>query len=512
MDLGAPATLWRAGLNKARSDAALALVVLAAAQAEIWTNPAVRAHIVVVPFFAAAAAALVQRRRWPLTVAVVAAGSGYAYLRWRLGQINKVTLNDLAEDTGSVMNVLLVGSDSRDRLTGDLADQAGKNTVTGQRSDTIMVLHVDSQAQKAALLSIPRDLYVKIAGTTKSDRINASFASGGPQALIETIKANLGIQINHYMEVDFVGFRDIVNTVGGVSVYVPAPARDTMSGLDIKEPGCIRFDGDVGLSWVRSRHYEYFESGKWRSDPTSDIGRIQRQQDFIRRMMRKAVSSGLTNPLTLNRLVGIGVKDVTIDSAMSTSDLVRVARRFKSLDPDTVDMLTLPTTDANIGGADVLKLNQTEAQGYIDRLNGIGQTASGAPEIRPRDVRVRILNGNGTEGAATKAAADFAVPGFNVADKGDADNFKYAHTTIRYATGQKAKADLIARYLQSGATVTEDSTLRTVDATVAVGADYRGLRADPAPGDTASTAPATTATTASSGIPQPKGAPSQPSC
>ncbi len=461
-------------------------------------------------------------RRWPrrlligtcifLAVAVLAAGGGYAYLRWRLGQIHKVTLNDLAEDTGSVMNVLLVGSDSRDRLTGDLADQAGKNTVTGQRSDTIMVLHVDSKAQKAALLSIPRDLYVKIAGTTKSDRINASFASGGPQTLIETIKANLGIQINHYMEVDFVGFRNIVNTVGGVNVYVPAPARDTMSGLDIKEPGCIRFDGDVGLSWVRSRHYEYFESGKWRSDPTSDIGRIQRQQDFIRRMMRKAVSSGLSNPLTLNRLVGIGVKDVTIDSAMSTSDLLRVARRFKSLDPDTVDMLTLPTTDANIGGADVLKLNRDEAQGYIDRLNGVGQPASGAPEIHPRDVRVRILNGNGTEGAATKAAADFAVPGFNVADKGDADNFKYARTTIRYATGQKAKADLLVRYLQSGATTTEDSTLRTVDATVAVGADYRGLRAQPSPDDTASTAPATSSTTAPSGIPQPKGAPSQPSC
>jgi len=445
-------------------------------------------------------------------VAVVAAGSGYAYLRWRLNQINKVTLPDLTEDKGSVMNVLLVGSDSRDRLTGDLADQAGKNLVTGQRSDTIMVLHVDSQAQKAALLSIPRDLYVKIAGTTKSDRINSSFSSGGPETLIQTIKDNLGIQINHYMEVDFVGFRDIVNTVGGVNVYVPAPARDTMSGLDIKEPGCIRFDGDVGLSWVRSRHYEYYESGKWREDPTSDIGRIQRQQDFIRRMMRKAVSSGLTNPLTLNRLVGIGVKDVTIDSAMSTSDLVRVARRFKSLDPDTVDMLTLPTTDANIGGAAVLKLNQGEAKSYIDRLNGIAQRPSGAPDIRPHDVRVRVLNGNGTEGAATKAAVDLAVPGFTVADKGDADNFKYAHTTIRYATGQKAKADLLARYLQSGATITEDTTLRTVDATVAVGADYRGVRAQPVPGDTASSAPATTVTTSPSGIPQPKGAPSQPSC
>ncbi|MEN3314026.1 MAG: hypothetical protein V7605_260 [Acidimicrobiaceae bacterium] len=442
------------------------------------------------------------------------AGGAYAYLRWRLNQIHKLNLSDLAEDKGSVMNVLLVGSDSRDRLSGDLAQQAGKDEVSGQRSDTIMVLHVDSKAQKAALLSIPRDLYVRIAGGTKSDRINSSFASGGPQTLIQTIKDNLGIQINHYMEVDFVGFRDIVNTVGGVSVYVPAPARDTMSGLDIKNPGCIRFDGDVGLSWVRSRHYEYFESGKWRTDPSSDLGRIQRQQDFIRRMMRKAVSSGLTNPLTLNRLIGIGVKDVTIDSSMSTSDLVRVARRFKSLNPDTVDMLTLPTTPVTIGGADVLRLNQAEAKTYIDRLNGLNAPATGAGDVRPSDVRVRVLNGNGSEGAAAKAGADLGGPGFNVADQGDADNFKYAHTTIRYATGQKAKADLLARYLQAGATVTEDKTLRTVDLTLAVGADYSGVRAQPAPaapGDTAA-APATTATTAPSGVPQPKGAPSQPSC
>jgi len=441
----------------------------------------------------------------------VTAGGAYVYLRWRLNQIHKVTLSDLTEDKGSVMNVLLVGSDSRDRLTGDLAQQAGKNEVSGQRSDTIMILHVDSKAQKAALLSIPRDLYVKIAGGTRSDRINSSFSSGGPKTLIQTIKDNLGIQVNHYMEVDFVGFRDIVNTVGGVSVYVPAPARDTMSGLDIKEPGCIRFDGDVGLSWVRSRHYEYFESGKWRTDPTSDLGRIQRQQDFIRRMMRKAVSSGLSNPLTLNRLVGIGVKDVTIDSSMSTSDLVRVARRFKSLNPDTVDMLTLPTTPVMIGGADVLKLNQVEAKAYIDRLNGQSAPASGGGEIRPGDVRVRVLNGNGTEGAAAKAGNDLEGPGFNVADQGDADNFKYAHTKIRYATGQKAKAELLARYLQSGATITEDKTLRTVDLTVAVGADYSGVRAQPTPG-AAPSVPATTATTTPSGVPQPKGAPSQPSC
>ncbi|MFN2608249.1 MAG: LCP family protein [Acidimicrobiales bacterium] len=463
-------------------------------------------------------------RRWPrrlaigtcvlLTVALVAAGSGYAYFKWRLNQIHRVTLPNLASDKGAVMNVLLVGSDSRANLTGDLADQAGKNQVSGQRSDTIMVLHIDANAQKAAILSIPRDLYVRIAGGTKSDRINSSFASGGPSALVQTIKDNLGISINHYVEVDFVGFRDIVNTVGGVNVYVPAPARDAYSGLDIKNPGCIAFNGDTALAWVRSRHYEYYESGQWRTDPTSDLGRIQRQQDFIRRMMKKAVASGIGNPLTLNRLVGIGVKDVTIDSAMSTSDIVKVTRRFKSLNPDTVDMLTLPTTPVTIGGADVLKLNRADAQASLDRLNGVG--AQPGTAVRPGDVRVRVLNGNGSEGAAAKAGADLQRVGFTVADRGDADAFNYTHTTIRYASGQKAKADALAAYLPSGASEKEDATLRTIDLTLTVGTDYRGVRDTPAAGAGSGSEPSTTAsaptTKAPTGVPQPKGAPSTPSC
>ena len=446
-----------------------------------------------------------------LVVALVLGAGGWLYLQWRLNQINRVQLPALNEDDSSVMNVLLVGSDSRGRLTGDLADQAGKDKVSGQRSDTIMVLHVDSRQRKAAILSIPRDLYVKVAGTNRSDRINTAFSAGGPQALIQTIQDNLGVRIHHYMEVDFVGFRDIVNTVGGVKLYVPAPARDAMSGLDLRAPGCIRFDGDQALAWVRSRNYEYFESGRWRTDGTADLGRIQRQQDFIRRMMKKAVSSGLTNPLTLNRIIGIGVKDVTMDEGMSTSDLVRVARRFRSLDPDTVDMQTLPTTPATIGGTSVLRLDRQKAQASIDRLNGVADAAA----LRPGDVRVRILNGNGTDGAASTAAEALAGVGFNVADQGDADNYRYRQTVIRHATGQRAKADVLARHLQAGATVQEDASLRTVDATLVLGANFAGVRAAPrtptAAPTTAAPAPAPPKPNVAPG-PEPKGAPTQPSC
>jgi polyisoprenyl-teichoic acid--peptidoglycan teichoic acid transferase len=436
-----------------------------------------------------------------LTVCVLAAGSGYAYLRHQLARINRLNIPGLDESDG-MMNVLLVGSDSRENVTGDLAETTGKDEVSGQRSDTIMVLHVDAKHSKAAIFSIPRDLYVPIAGTDYSDRVNTSFSVGGAAGLIATIETALGFPINHYVEVDFTGFRDIVDAVDGVKVYFPSPVRDDVSGLAIEDPGCITLNGDAGLAFVRSRNYETYESGEWQTDPTADLGRIQRQQDFIRRMLRKAVASGISNPLTLNRLVGIGVRDVTLDDQMSTGDIVKLARRFRSLDADTVDMLTFPTEPTDIGGAAVLLLKEAEAQPYIDRLNGIAPPDDAPSDsVRPSDIRVRILNGYGADGVATEASVDLSGAGFNVADRGDADSYNYSATVIRYAPGAEAKADVLNQYVDGGAVIEEDSSLRTVDVTLVLGADYTGIVSLPAAGTD------TTAPPASAAQPAPDAAP-----
>ncbi len=446
-----------------------------------------------------------------VAVCVVAAACGYGYLRYQLARINRLSIPGL-DGSGDVMNVLLVGSDSREDVTGDLAETTGKGQVSGKRSDTIMVLHVDPKNSKAAIFSIPRDLYVPIVGTDYSDRVNTSFANDGAAGLIATVESALGFPINHYVEIDFTGFRDIVNAVGGVSVYFPSPVRDEIAGLEIIDPGCVKLDGDAGLAFVRSRNYQTYESGEWQTDPTADLGRIQRQQDFIRRMLRKAVASGLSNPITLNRLVGIGVRDVTLDDGMSTGDIVKLARRFKSLDADTVDMLTFPTEPADIGGAAVLLLNEAEAQPYIDRLNGLGPPDDAAtPAARPSDIRVRILNGYGADGVASEASVGLSGAGFNVADQGDADSYNYSATVIRYGPGAEAKADVLNRYVDGGAVIEQDSSLRTVDVTLVLGADYTGLTE---PGDadsTDATAAPTTAVAPDPSSPS-KGAAAGPSC
>jgi LCP family protein required for cell wall assembly len=444
-----------------------------------------------------------------VAVSIVLAGLGYIYVRWQLGKINRVDIPGLAsDDAGTVMNVLLVGSDSRERVEGDLAEATGKDdpSAAGQRSDTIMVLHIDPKQQRAAIVSIPRDLYVPIAGEGYRDRINTAFSVGGAPTLIATIQESLGIEINHYVEVDFAGFERIVNTVGGVKIYVDAPARDSNTGLDIPEAGCVQLDGFQALAYVRSRYYESYEAGEWVADESSDFGRIGRQQDFIRRMMKKAVSSGVRNPITLNRLINIGVDNVTLDKGMSTRDIMAVARRFQSLNPDTVDMRTLPGELATVGGASVVLLDDEEAQDELDLLAGRAQPGQSA--VRPGEVQLRVLNGNGGDGAAAKAAFALQQVGFSISGRGDADSFSYRRTVIRYGAGKVERAELLQSYLTSGAELEEDRTLGTVDLALVLGADYSGVRPGPAPA--AGGASATTQAPPDS-APAPKGA-SEPAC
>ncbi len=438
-----------------------------------------------------------------LSVTVTLMGTGYVYLQYRIGQIPRVDIPSLVgDDPNGVMNVLLVGSDSRANLEGELAIQAG--TPRGQRSDTIMVLHIDQKQEKAAILSIPRDLYLPIAGEDYSDRVNAAFSLGGPEGLSETIQEALGITINHYVEVDFVGFKDIVDAVGGVELYLPAWARDFTSGLDLPYMGCVNVNGTQGLAWVRSREFEYLVDGAWIPDPRGDLGRIERQQDFIRRMLKRALSSGLTNPLQLNRLIGIGVRDVTLDETLSTKDITTLARRFNDLDPDSVQLLTLPTTPADIDGKSVLELREEEAKPFLDRINGLDGSAGATPAgpgettttlpaellLFPADIDIRVLNGEGTPGTAARSATALQEVGFTVSGTGDATEI--GRTTIRYGPDSEAAAQLLDQALVGGADLIVDETVTATDLVLVLGADYQGVKPGPV---TPVPRPSTTVTT-----------------
>jgi len=467
------------------------------------------------------------------TVCTFVTGVGYLYVQSRLDQIQRISLGNLtAEDSGAPMNLLLVGSDSRAGLDGAEAAGLGKGQVEGQRSDTIMLLHVDPQEGTAAIVSIPRDLYVPIAATGTPDRINAAFALGGADQLIATIQSGLGVTINHYVEVEFSGFKEIVDAIGGVTLYIPYPVRDPVSGLSIDRTGCVAVDGDQGLAWVRSRQTQFFVNGAWQVDGRGDLGRIERQQEFVRRMMKKALAAGLGNPIQLNRLIGVAARDVTFDATLSTDDLSVLGRRFRSLDPEKVALRTLPTSPVNINGKAVLLLQLAQAQPIIDLLNGKAPAqappstvpagppvTTGAPStgLKPADVRIRILNGVGTPGAASKAGTSLTGIGFSVADKGDAPAIS-PKTMIMYATGQLAKAQLLQSSLVAGAGLKEDASIKAVDVNLVVGADFAGAKAGISSGTSSvptTVAPTTVAPTTTvaqiNPVPLPKGT-STPPC
>ena len=472
---------------------------------------------------------------------VLSAAVGYGYLKFRLGQLDKISFscnvlrNCGNDDPGKPMNVLLVGSDTRS-FVKDKSDQAkfgNADTVGGERTDTMMVLHIDPTVQKASILSVPRDLWVPIAGMNYRERINTAYGirttgkhavttaaashspttvnalgvtqttiggtiKDGPERLIATIRQSLGIEVDHYIEVNFSGFRSIVNAIGGVTVPFPAPARDKFSGLDVKTAGCVNLTGDQALGYVRSRHFQYYESGRWRADPTGDIGRIQRQQDFIRRVLRKAISKGARNPIKLNALIGAGINNVKLDSALSTKDIVRLGKRFHSLEPEAVDMLTLPTDGFRTpAGASVLRLREGEAQTIINRFNGVGQTGTTGtgpvPNIPPATVRVLVLNGTGVNGQAGQVQRQLTTAGFSIGGIGDATKFGNATTTIRYGTGQLQKAELLRAYVVGGASLVLDATLKGGDIQLIVGGGFGGVRTSlSSTTSTTSSAPTTT--------------------
>jgi LCP family protein required for cell wall assembly len=473
------------------------------------------------------------RRRWPRRILIalnvliafllVGTATTYGYFKYRLGQVPKLNIGSVLrnrgdDDPSKPMNVLLVGSDSRKNISKAEAKKFGtEKQVGGERSDTIIVLHVDPDAEKASILSIPRDLFVPIADTGRSDRINSAF-EGGPERLIRTIKAALGVEIDHYVEVDFNGFRGIVDAIEGVKVYFPSPARDHLTGLNIRTPGCVELDGELALRYVRSRHYQYYESGRWREDPRADLGRIDRQQDFIRRVMHKAVRVG-RNPTTLNALIGNAVKNVTIDDALSSKDIVRLARKFRSMEPDKVDMLDIPTYQTRERGAAVLKMKQPDAAEILARFRGeLPPSARGPtgplPKILPSTVRVRVLNGSGTDGQAGDAAAALRQHDFVVAGTpGDADTSRYVDSVVEYGTGQVDKARLVQAYVGGRTMLREKPSLRGIDVVLITGAEFAGIRAPTgagaaAPSTTATTAAAVTTTTKA----PPQGAPPAPQC
>lgn len=236
---------------------------------------------------------------------------------------------------------LVVGSDSRENLPDDLEGNFGD--FAGERADVIILMQVTDDAVQ--MLSLPRDLKVEIPGHG-TDKINAAYAYGGPDLLVETVTAATGIPVGHYMEVDFGGFAEIVDALGGIELDFPHPARDSKSGLDVGEAGLQEVDGATALAYARSRSYEELIDGEWQSTSGGDVARTGRQREVLMEIIDKASSPTgvLRSPLVLNEVTS----NLTVDETVTPLLLARTGWGFRSA--GATQALTLPVVGSTEGG------------------------------------------------------------------------------------------------------------------------------------------------------------------
>jgi LCP family protein required for cell wall assembly len=256
--------------------------------------------------------------------------------------------------TSAGTNWLITGSDSRAGLTKSEENQlALGHNIPGQRSDTILLLHLPANSTRATLVSLPRDSYVPIPGHGYN-KLNAAYAFGGPKLLVQTVQNVTGLPISHYMGIGFGGLVSVVNDVGGVRLCLPGPMKDPKAGLNLKA-GCQVLNGDQALGFVRTRNFAI-----------SDLQREQDQRILIKGILSKMTSPGtLANPFAVIPAANGAAAAITIDQGTGLSQLVSVA--FALRNPVTT---TVPIANANLStsAGSAVEWNRTEALQFFHDL------------------------------------------------------------------------------------------------------------------------------------------------
>lgn len=447
------------------------------------------------------------RRSWPqrlllalgatLSLVAMVAAAGAAYGAWRFGQLERTDLDLADAASGEPENFLIVGSDSRKGFDDDAPDAAGivGDGVGGRRADTIVIARIDPGETEVDLLSLPRDLWLPIAGADHAAKINAAYGEG-EQVLADTITDAFDIEVNHYVEVDFRGFARLVEAIDGVPLYFDTAMRDANSGLVVPDDGCHVLDGDEALAFVRARSLQYRDDdGDWRTDGTGDLGRISRQQIFLSQATERALDEGLGDPATLNRLVDVGLDNVTVDDALDGSDLLGLGQRFADFDAAGLDTHSLPVEPYEApNGSDALRLVEAEAQRTLNVFRGLPPDT-----VSEAMWEVRVLNGTGVDGQASDVADALEGAGFATAGEpgnaGEIGPASLVETEVRHGPGAVPGADLVARHLTSGADVVSDPDLDEGEVVLITGADFELVTTEAAP-------PTDTSTTTSSSVPE----------
>ncbi|MBB6170075.1 LCP family protein required for cell wall assembly [Nocardiopsis mwathae] len=436
----------------------------------------------------------VRRKRWALlfagsmsVVVLLASGTAWAITGWMSGQLNRFDVfGGLVDrpDAGpkGALDFLVIGSDSREGVSPEDQSGLGVGHIGGERSDTMMLVHLNNDRDEITVVGIPRDSWVDIPGHGEN-KINAAYAFGGPQLTVQTVETLTRVRIDHYVEVDFTGFVDVVDALDGIEVCLPEPIDDPKAQLDM-DAGTHQVDGAEALAFARTR-----------KTAGGDLDRIDRQQQVLSALLDKALGSDtLSDPRRLSAFLDHALGSVTVDEGLDTRTINQLANRLSDIGLDDVSFTQVPLDDTaywtprgdvavtwNRRAADRLFAQIAADKPITDpeQAAGRGETADpgDAPgDLRPGDIRVQIFNGTGTPGQGNRARAEFTGAGFQVpAAAQDWSSADVPTTLVRHAPQRKRAAELVADAVPD-ARLQEDSTLGA-EVQVVVGFTYTGLDA-----------------------------------
>jgi LCP family protein required for cell wall assembly len=412
-----------------------------------------------------------------VVVLLVGAVAGYG---WYLNhQIHRIKIKNLsaAPKKGidlNTENILMIGSTSRCAL----AVQNGayglcSQGVTGVNSDVVMILHLDPSTHAVSILSIPRDLFVPNARADGANKIDAALYEG-PDQLIAAIQEDFGIPIQHFVELNFDSFINVVNDLNGIKMYFPMPVYDAYSELNVQTTGCLSLNGTQALQVVRARHLQYKGPGVTTDDPTywpqeaqSDLARIRRDHEFLRVLATAIQQRGISNPLSDQQLISSVVGQLVVDQSFSATDMLDLVLAFHSVNVSAVPQITIPVAVDQFGsyqyeGGDYGDIEfPAEPQDHqaVDQFLGltpIDDTFSGGPLPAPASVTVSVMNGSDTYNQATDTANSLQALGFHIGTTGNTTPVgQEAETVVYYSSvnaSELAAAQAVANSM-SGAVI-----------------------------------------------------------
>jgi LCP family protein required for cell wall assembly len=458
-------------------------------------------------------------------VLVAGAAAGYG---WYLNhEIHRVDLRNLTSgpvkgDDAGTENILMIGSTDRCALkVQNPAYGLCSQGVNGVNSDVVMILHLNPANHTVSILSIPRDLFVPNARSDGANKIDAALYQG-PDRLIAAIEEDFGIPIQHFVELNFDSFINVVQALGGIKMYFPESVHDAYSGLNIQTTGCLSLNGTQALQVVRARHLQYKGPGvttddpnRWPHEAQSDIARIRRDHEFLRVLAAAVKAKGLSNPITDQQLVSGVAGQLTVDSGFSASAMIDLVLGYHNVDVNSAPQLTVPVAVDQFGDyvyqggsyGDIEFPAQPQDHNAVEQFLGLTSnkedTYSGGALPSPSRVTVSILNGSGTPNQATTTAQSLQALGFHIGTVGDsAPVGREAETVVYYAAKtptQLAAAQAVANSLSGAVIMGMDPTQVKPGSqvTVVTGSDFT-VDVPPAASTTASsatTAPSTTTTT-----------------